>query len=304
MGDPRPSISVVICTRDRPDSLGPTLDSLAGQDYPRFEVLVVDQSREATTRELVEERARDDRRFRYVRLDAAGLSRAYNAGIREAWSEVLAFTDDDCTVRADWLAAVARAFDRHPEVDLLYGQVLVPPSLEGAENTEGFTPALPISERRVLARGRGFRVFGMGANFAARRRLFERVGLFDEILGGGGPVEAAPGFHLVYRVYRAGGATLLEPEVLVYHHGFRSHAEWPATLRSYGIGVGGFYLKHVRAGDLYAVRLLLSHLAVWVGRSLWRRADWTYVRSVFMGMRRSFEFGVDRRRRLYVRGTG
>ena len=304
MGDPRPSISVLVCPRDRSRRIGPTLDSLAAQDYPRWEALVVDQSREPATRAMVEARAREDRRFRYVRLDEAGLSRAYNAGVREAWSDLLAFTDDDCTAPAGWLAAIARAFDRHPDVDLLYGQVLVPPSLAEAENAAGFTPALPIPERRILGRGRGFQVFGMGADFAARRRVFERVGLFDEILGGGGPLESSQDFDFVYRVYRAGGATLLEPEVLVYHHGFRSHAEWPATLRSYGIGVGGFYLKHVRAGDLYAVRLLLSHLAVWIGRSLWRRADWTYVRGVFRGMRRSLEFRVDRRRRLYVRGAG
>jgi GT2 family glycosyltransferase len=304
MGDARPTISVVVCTRDRPDSLAPALDSLGAQDHPRFEVLVVDQSREAATRTLVEARAREDRRFRYVRLDEAGLSRAYNGGIRAAWSDLLAFTDDDCTAPSDWLTAIARAFERHPGVDLLYGQVLVPPSLADAESASGFTPALPIPERRVLSRDTGFQVFGMGANFAARRRVFERVGLFDEILGGGGPLESSQDFDFVYRVYRAGGATLLEPDVYVYHHGFRSHAEWPATLRSYGIGVGGFYLKHVRAGDLYAVRLLLAHLAAWSARTLRRRAHWTYVRSVFEGMRRSFRFRVDRRRRLYVRGTG
>lgn len=304
MGDARPTISVVVCTRDRPDSLAATLDSLAAQDYPRFEVLVVDQSREAATRAMVEARAGDDRRFRYVRLDEAGLSRAYNAGVRSAWSDVLAFTDDDCTAPADWLAAIALAFERHPEADLLYGQVLVPPQLRDAENASGFTPALPIPERRVLSRDTGFQVFGMGANFAARRRVFERVGLFDEVLGGGGPLESSQDFDFVYRVYRAGGETLLEPDVLVHHHGFRSHAEWPATLRSYGVGVGGFYLKHVRAGDLYAVRLLLAHLVAWSARTLRRRTDWTYVRSVFRGMRRSFRFRVDRRRRLYVREAG
>ena len=304
MGDPPPAISVVVCTRDRPDSLAATLDSLAAQDYPRFEVLVVDQSREPATRAMVEARAAHDRRFRYVRLDEAGLSRAYNTGVRAAWSDLLAFTDDDCTAPADWLAAIALAFERHPEADLLYGQVLVPPALEGAENASGFTPALPIPERRLLSRDTGFQVFGMGANFAARRRVFERVGLFDEVLGGGGPLESSQDFDFVYRVYRAGGSTLLEPDVLVHHHGFRSHEEWPATLRSYGVGVGGFYLKHVRAGDLYAVRLLLAHLVAWSARTLRRRADWTYVRSVFRGMRRSFQFRVDRRRRLYVREAG
>lgn len=299
-------ISVVVCTRDRPDTLGPTLDTLMAQSHPEFDVVVVDQSRSGETRELVERMAAADGRLRYLRLDEAGLSRAYNAGIRATTGTILAFTDDDCTAPAGWLEAVETAFAKHPRVELLYGQVLVAPELEARENKDGFTPALPIPERRVLARGQGFQVFGMGANFAALRGLFDRVGPFDEVLGGGGPLASAQDFDFVYRVFRAGGSTLLEPDVVVYHHGFRSHDEWPATVRSYGIGVGGFYLKHIRAGDLYAARLLVAHLAVWTARALKRfagrgrsRADWAYVGNLFAGMRRSFRFDVDRRRRLY-----
>jgi GT2 family glycosyltransferase len=301
-----PAVSVVVCTRDRPDSLGPTLDSLAAQSHRAYEVLVVDQSRSDVTRAMLTERGESDSRFRYLRLAEPGLSRAYNAGIGATSGPILAFTDDDCTAPADWLESIERAFDQHPDVELLYGQVLLPSELEARENLDGFTPSLPIPRRRVLSRRRGFQVFGMGANFAARRRLFERVGPFDEVLGGGGPLESSQDFDFVYRVYRDGGATLLEPDVVVRHHGFRSHTEWPATVRSYGIGVGGFYLKHVRAGDLYAARLLAAYLAVWSARSLrrWTRrgrskADWSYVGNLFAGMRRSFQFDVDRRRRLY-----
>jgi len=305
MEAPRPSISVVVCTRDRPETLGPTLDSLAAQRARDFEVVVVDQSRSDTTRALVEARSRADARFRHLRLPEPGLSRAYNAGIRATSAPFLAFTDDDCTAPVDWLDAIRTAFERHADVDLLYGQVLIAPELETRENRDGFTPTLPIPARRVLSRKHGFEVFGMGADFAARRTLFRRVGLFDEVLGGGGPLESSQDFDFAYRVFRAGGATLLEPDVVVHHYGFRSHADWPATIRSYGIGVGGFYLKHIRAGDVYAARLLLAHLGLWSARSLRRwlrarsRAEWTYVCNLIAGMRRSFRFDVDRQRRLY-----
>ncbi|MBO0686191.1 MAG: glycosyltransferase, partial [Candidatus Dormibacteraeota bacterium] len=43
--DARPLISVIVCTRDRPQTLGKTLESLAGQRHPSYEILVVDQSR-------------------------------------------------------------------------------------------------------------------------------------------------------------------------------------------------------------------------------------------------------------------
>src|SRR5207248_7386650 len=131
-----------------------------------------------------------------LRLRTPGLSRAYNVGIREADGELLAFTDDDVVAASDWLRGIALAFAGHPEAGMLYGQVLVAPELEARENRDGVTPALTIPRRRVLDRQHGFEVFGMGANFAARRALFERVGLFDEVLGGGGPLQSSQDFDL------------------------------------------------------------------------------------------------------------
>jgi GT2 family glycosyltransferase len=242
-----------------------------------------------------------------VRLRTPGLSRAYNAGVREARAELLAFTDDDVVAPPDWLRSIAVAFAGHPRVGLLYGQVLIPPELEARENRDGVTPALPIPERRVLDREHGFRVFGMGANFAARRTLFERVGDFDEVLGGGGPLQSSQDFDFIYRVFKAGESTLLEPDVVVYHHGFRSHAEWPATVRSYGVGVGGFCFKHVRLGDPYAAWLLGQFLFVAAARVAkrlltLRRAgiQWAYLSNIVGGMRRSLRFPIDRRRRVYL----
>jgi GT2 family glycosyltransferase len=146
----------------------------------------------------------------------------------------------------------------------------------------------------------------MGANFAARRTLFDRVGLFDEVLGGGGPLQSSQDFDFVYRVYKSGESTLLEPDVVVYHHGFRSHVQWPSMMGSYGMGVGGFCLKHVRMGDLYAARLLLRFLALGSARLVKRvltlkpaGGQWAFLRSLVAGMARSFRFPIDRRLRLY-----
>lgn len=303
---PLPPISVVICTRDRPDTIGDALDSVLAQDYPDYEVLVIDQSRGDETARIVDEARARFSRLRSVRLRTPGLSRAYNAGVREATAELLAFTDDDVAAPPNWLRGIALAFAAHPTVGLLYGQVLVAPDLEERENRDGVTPALGIPRRRVLDREHGFQVFGMGANFAARRSLFARVGEFDEVLGGGGPLQSSQDFDFVYRVYKSGESTLLEPDVVVYHRGFRSHAEWPATMRSYGIGVGGFCFKHVRLGDPYAAWLLCRFLAQGVARFgkrvLTRRQvaeQWAYLSNIVTGMRRSLRFSIDRRHRLY-----
>ncbi len=301
-----PLMAVVVCTRDRPQTLRRTLDSLAGQRGADFEVVVVDQSRDDETEREVERRRRADPRFRYLRPRRPGLSHAYNAATAATVASVVAFTDDDCVADPDWLQAVQTGLASHPQAGLLYGQVLIPPELRSAENVVGITPGLPIPERRLLDRRHGFRVTGMGANFAARRELLEALGGFDEVLGGGGPLESAQDFDLAYRTFRAGWSILLEPEAVVYHYGFRSHGEWPATVRSYGVGVGGFYAKHLRTGDLGAARLLLQQAATQAARGLahsLRRnrngMEWTFLVGVARGMGRSLRFALDRQHRLY-----
>jgi GT2 family glycosyltransferase len=301
-----PSISVVICTRDRPTSLRATLESIAAQDYPSFDVTVIDQSRGEKTRRLVEDARPGRPRIGYMHLDTPGLSRAYNAGVRRTESGLIAFTDDDVVAPPHWLSSIALAFTRHPEVSLMYGQVLIPPDQVEREGQDGVTPGIPIPEREVLDRRRGFRIFGMGANFAARRELFDQVGGFDEVLGGGGPLQSSQDFDFMYRVFRSGRSTLLEPDVVVYHLGFRSTAEWTATVRSYGIGVGGFCLKHVRMGDLYAARIMCGFLGR-TGAQLIKRLlmlkpageQWTFLTNMLAGMGRSIRFPIDRRRRIY-----
>jgi O-antigen/teichoic acid export membrane protein/GT2 family glycosyltransferase len=299
------SLSVVICTYGRPDSIERAVASVAEQRYPAFDVLVVDQSRTDETRHIVERLMRRFPHVRYIHLDTPGLSRAYNAGVRHTRGELLAFTDDDCVAPEGWLAVVARSFAADPETQLIYGQVLLPDELIEREGRDGTTPTLPIPQRRRLNRREGFRVFGMGANFAARRAVFERVGGFDEVLGGGGPLKSSQDFDFAFRVYRSGGTILLEPELAVYHYGFRSTSEWPATMRAYGVGDGAFYFKHVRAGDQHAawllVRQLGGHTLRGLAHTLRRRrtSEWDYVRSVLVGMRASLKFGVDRRQRLY-----
>jgi glycosyltransferase involved in cell wall biosynthesis len=295
-------ISVVIPTRNRPDLIGNAVASVLANTYGSFDVLVVDQSDDDRTRLVVRELATQHENLRYLHTSTPGLSRAYNIGVRETTGALLAFTDDDCIAPPGWLSAVAAAFAAEPDADMLYGQVLLPESLAGCPDE---VPTLAISEPRRLSRRDRFRIYGMGANFAARRRLFDRVGGFDEVLGGGGPLRSSQDFDLQYRAYLAGTVVLLRPEVTVDHYGVRNAQQWPLTLRAYGVGDGAFYCKHVRCGDLFALGLLvrrLGRLAVREALNGIRRKPSlaTYLWACFEGIRESLRYRVDRQRRLYV----
>jgi hypothetical protein len=174
------------------------------------------------------------------------------------------------------------------------------------EADRALTPFLQIEQPERLSRREGFRVFGMGANFAARRGLFEEIGAFDEVLGGGGPLRSSQDFDLAYRAYKAGGVILLRPEVTLRHDGKREGDDWRSLLTAYGVGDGGFYAKHARCGDLYALWLLSRRLVDKSGRFVIKRtlrqptSEDAYIRGVVRGIRESFRFRVDHDARMYV----
>jgi glycosyltransferase involved in cell wall biosynthesis len=298
-------LSVVICTRNRPDLIGNAVSSVLANTYPDFDVLVVDQSTDDRTGAIVRGLAEQHANLRYLHTDKAGLSRAYNIGIRETSGQILAFTDDDCIAPPGWLQSVSSAFEAEPTAELLYGQVLLPAALADKVND---VPTLGIGHAWSLNRQRsGFVIYGMGANFAARRSLFEKIGLFDEILGGGGPLKSSQDYDLQYRAYIAGVTTAYRPDVTIDHYGVRTPEQWPVTDRAYGTGDGAFYTKHIRCGDLYALQLLVSLL----GRNAVREALHAlgirrrysrarYLRGCLAGILASWRFGVDRRTRMYL----
>lgn len=303
------NISVVICTRNRPDTLGQALESVAECEYEGYDVHIMDQSTDDLSKKVVEEiaaRFASKLKINYHHLEKAGLSRAYNLGIAASTGEIIACTDDDVVVPKDWLAQIARAFANDKDAGLLYGQVLIPESLVEAERNGLVVPSLPIPKyQRLIKGGTRYKVFGMGANYALRRSIVDRVGPFDEALGGGGPLRSSQDFDFAYRVYRAGYAIILVPEVKVDHYGSRKPEQWPGTMTAYGIGDGAFYSKHIRCGDLLPA-VLFSKMVVWnVLRNVkffllngkLRRDD--YLTHVFVGIREAAKFDIDPARRLY-----
>jgi glycosyltransferase involved in cell wall biosynthesis len=300
---PDATVSAVICTRNRPDKIGNAVTSVLANIGPSFDLTVIDQSTTDETERVLAPIAAGDTRLKYVHSDEAGLSRAYNTGIQRTTGDIIAFTDDDCVVPTDWLSSIVAAFASEPDGDLLYGRVV---PLGDASDDAALTPYLHIPKPTRLSRQDGFKVFGMGANFAARRRLFDSIGPFDEVLGGGGPLRSSQDFDLAYRTYRGGHVILLRPEVTLRHDGRREAEDWGTLLRNYGIGDGAFYSKHVRCGDWYALWLLTRQVVDKCGRRVVKRAlrrahgrD-EYLWGIVRGVQDGRKFEVQRDSRLYV----
>ncbi len=113
------SVSVIIPTRNRPALVREAIASVQAQTHARWETIVVDDGSEDDTRATLA--AIDDDRVRCLRTAGLGPPGARSAGLELASGEVIAYLDDDNIMLPGWLAAVAWAFSRFDDVDVLYG---------------------------------------------------------------------------------------------------------------------------------------------------------------------------------------
>lgn len=218
------SVSVVICTRNRPEQLARCLRSLQHlSQYPQ-EILVVDNAPNSdTTRQLVGQMPG----IGYVLEPRPGLSVARNTGIRHSTGNIIAFTDDDVIVHPDWIIRLQQSF-RDPNLIAVTGLVL-PAELEteaqlifqtgSGDFGWGYRALTFDTQFFEEMKHRGVPVWriGAGANMAFRRQAFELVGDFDERLGAGAS-GCSEDSELWYRVLAEGWLCRYEPTAVVYHY--------------------------------------------------------------------------------------
>lgn len=244
----QPMISVVVCTRNRPDSILITLRSLLALNYPLFEIVLVDNapSSDATKNAILAEYGSEPR-IRYVREPRPGLSCARNRGLLEASADIVAFTDDDVTVDPAWLTGIVRGFNDAPNVACVTGMIRTA-QLENAEQLYFHLREAwgTVCERRVfdLKENRDASslypysggIFGAGANFAVSRVLTKEIGGFNEALGAGTVSGGGEDLEMFMRIILGGGRIVYEPAAVVSHYHRADLTELAGQMWAYGTG--------------------------------------------------------------------
>jgi len=219
---------VVVATRGRHASLDACLASIGAAGYPDCELIVVDNS--AGDADVAEIAAAHG--ARYVLEAEGGLSRARNAGAREAAGDVVAFIDDDAEAEPGWLNQLVQGFQ--DELTLVVTGRIVP--FEVRTNAQRIYRDLggldPGPELRVLDRSMpswfetaNFGGIGYGGNMAFARRAFEVWPGFREDLGLGSPLHGAEEQHAFFSIVRQGFRIAYRPEAIVRH-------PYPASMQS------------------------------------------------------------------------
>lgn len=172
------TVSVIVCTRGRPDSLRRSLESLGRADQPpgaALELIVVDNA--AAGDPAAPEAAAPGLRAHWVRQPRPGKSRALNAGLAQARGEAILFTDDDVEVDRGWVEAMLECLARH---EAAVGSLELAPELQRpwmSEVHRNWLAAPPNNDQGAPEL--------IGASMGIRRSVLDRVPGFDPELGPG-----------------------------------------------------------------------------------------------------------------------
>jgi glycosyltransferase involved in cell wall biosynthesis len=274
------SLSIAICTKDRPELLGRCLDSLQSMEHsPQaspvpFEILVIDN---APSNESTRHLASSFGNVRYVREERPGLNFARNRALREATGKLLAFLDDDVTVDRWWFHGLQEAVAENPDAAAVTGLVLPYELATRAqvafEQRGGFRRGFDkqrfgreMPGNHLYPCGAG--IFGTGANMAFRRDVLFALGGFDEALDTGARLPGGGDLDIFYRLIRAGHVLVYEPMYMVFHRHRREMGALRRQFKSWGLGLMAFVAKCYRTDPLY--RSKLRWLIAWWFRNEWR----------------------------------
>ena len=198
-----PPISVVICTHNGSRTIRECCEGVRRLEYPRFEVLVVDDGSTDRTAAIVREFG-----FRLIRTENRGLSHARNVGLGAATGEIVAYLDDDASPDPHWLTYLAAAFSRGAYAGV--GGPNIPPGNDGwIAECVACSPGGPVHV--LLSDCEAEHI--PGCNMAFRRSALQTIGGFDQQFR-----VAGDDVDVCWRLQRQGWKLGFHPAAVVFHH--------------------------------------------------------------------------------------
>ncbi len=116
-------VSVIVPTYNYGHFIGQALKSMQAQTYPHWECVVVDDGSTDDTAEVVARFSDSDRRIKFLRQKNLRQAAARNNGLRNSSGQYVQFLDADDLLEPRKLERQVEYLERHPEVDIVYGDV-------------------------------------------------------------------------------------------------------------------------------------------------------------------------------------
>jgi glycosyltransferase involved in cell wall biosynthesis len=259
--DSWPMISVVLCSYNGARTIRETLEGLRRLEYPKYEVIVVNDGSTDATPSIASEYD-----VRLISEPNRGLGHARNVGMRAARGEIVAYIDDDAWPDPQWLTYLAAAFrvTTHAGIG---GPNIPPPDDDEVATCVASAPGGPIHVLVSDVQAEHI----PGCNMAFRKSALEAIGGFDQQFR-----KAGDDVDVCWRLCEQGMTLGFSPAAMVWHRRRNSVRAYFRQQRGYGEAESMLERKWPQKYNA------LGHVA-WAGR--------LYGRGIFAGL--------TRRRRIY-----
>lgn len=257
-------VSLIVCSKNEAKNLKSNIPKWLAQDYPDFQLVLINDASIDETKDIIEQFAQEDPRITLVNVEnneAFWGSKKYalTLGIKRAKHKILLFTDADCVPASrDWITGMVSKFTKEKQLVLGYG---------GYEKKKGSFLNVLIRFETVItalqyfgyaAFGRAY--MGVGRNLAYTTNLFyEQNGFINHMQVPSGDDD----LFVNEASTRNNTAISFHPRAFTVSTPKKTFKEWRTQKRRH-INVAGLYKKRdrIKLGLFYLSQFLFFVFAI------------------------------------------
>ncbi|MCW2120195.1 glycosyltransferase [Flavobacterium sp. 7A] len=260
----RIAISVIVCAKNEEDNVVKFIPLLAEQNYPDFEIVLIDDASSDNTLEIFEAFEKEYDNVRLVKVENneafwGNKKYALTLGIKSAKKDYLIFTDADCyPTSKDWITAMSSQFTMHKTIVLGYGgyEKIAKSFLNKIIRFETVITAVQFLSWAKA----GHPYMGVGRNLAYKKEEFFNVNGFINHI----QIRSGDDDLFINEAAKSTNTTIAySPESFTYSKPKTTYKEWMVQKRRH-VSTANHYktLDKIQLGTFYSSQFLFFALAI------------------------------------------
>lgn len=256
-------VSIIIAARSEYDNLQKLIPALLEQDYPNFEIIIVDDASWDGTTGYIEELEKQDKRIKGIYItdemkkNYLGKKLALSLGIKAANNELLLLTDADCIPQSkNWIKHMVRPYHVNKDTEIVLGY---------SPYQKNSAIVNLISRMENLYTGVSYFSYALSKDpyMGVGRNLSYRKSLFFKMKGFASHLHIAPGDDDLFirdAATPTNTAICLHPEAFMYTNSKTGFGDWFTQKKRHN-----FVGKYYKSGHRFKLGILiLTHALFWL----------------------------------------
>ena len=172
--------SVNVAVYNRPKEIEDLLNSILNQKFKDFEVIIVDDGSEKSSREIFQA-FRDKINLSYFFIQNQGPALARNFGVTKSSGDWIIFFDSDCTIHENYFFEVEKYISKN-DIDFYGGPDMMDESFSYLQKSINYSMTSLITTGGIRGRKKSVDKFlPRSFNMGIKKKSFDAVGGFSDI---------------------------------------------------------------------------------------------------------------------------